>query len=94
MSEWCILFVLLLMIVTVLAFTNLIVVKVSGSSKKKRIWSGIACFLLSPLIMLVTGFSLSPFDPYGFGTGMVMLIYGIFFALNGLRIMVVGYFME
>ncbi|MBW3113680.1 MULTISPECIES: hypothetical protein [Bacillaceae] len=94
MSDWGILFLLVMMLVTILLFTNFLVVKVSGSSKKKRIWAGVTCFLLSPLIMLVTGLSVSPFDPYGFGTGMTMLIYGTFCALNGLRIIVVGLFME
>ena len=69
---------LVMMLVSILVFTNLLVAKVSGNSKKKRIWSGVTCFLLSPLIMLVTGLSVSPFDPYGFGTGMTILIYGTF----------------
>ncbi|MGD6847807.1 hypothetical protein [Rossellomorea aquimaris] len=42
----------------------------------------------------MTGLSVSPFDPSGFGTGMVMMIYGTFFALNAIGIIVVGWFTE
>ncbi|MGM0827417.1 MAG: hypothetical protein ACQEU4_04240 [Bacillota bacterium] len=28
------------------------------------------------MVFILTGLSVSPFDPSGFGTGMVMMIYG------------------
>ncbi|PFA67677.1 hypothetical protein CN378_09125 [Bacillus sp. AFS015802] len=94
MSDWGVLFLLLIIIMTILALTNFTVVKLSGKNKKKRIWSGFVCVVLTPAVFILTGLSVSPFDPYGFGTGMIMMIYGIFFALNGVGIIVTGLFME
>ena len=94
MSDWGVLFLLFLIIMTILALTNILVMKISGKNKKKRIWSGIICILLTPLVFFLTGLSVSPFDPYGFGTGMLMMIYGAFFALNGVGVIVTGLFLE
>ncbi len=64
-----------------------------SKNKKKRIWSGVICILLTPAVFFLTGLSVSPFDPYGFGTGIIMMIYGAFFALNGIGIIVTGLFL-
>jgi hypothetical protein len=93
MSEWGVLFVLLFIIMTILVLTNFTVMKISGKNKKKRIWSGVICILLTPAVFFLTGLSVSPFDPYGFGTGIIMMIYGAFFALNGIGIIVTGLFL-
>jgi hypothetical protein len=94
LSDWGVLFLLFLIIMTILALTNILVMKISGKNKKKRIWCGVACLLLTPVVFILTGLSVSPFDPYGFGTGMLMMIYGVFFALNGVGIIVTGLFLE
>ncbi|MGG3912921.1 hypothetical protein [Rossellomorea vietnamensis] len=94
MSDWGVLFLLVVIIMTILALTNIMVIKISGKNKKKRIWSGIICILLTPVVFFLTGLSVSPFDPYGFGTGMLMMIYGAFFALNGVGVIVTGLFLE
>ncbi|MER1956793.1 MAG: hypothetical protein ABS942_05395 [Solibacillus sp.] len=84
--------ILVLIIVIALCLTNLIAFKISGKNKKKRIWAGIIVLLLSPLVLFLTGISLSPFDPGGFGTGMWMLIYSFLFAVNGIIIIIIGLF--
>ncbi|MCR8850342.1 hypothetical protein NQ095_18145 [Rossellomorea sp. SC111] len=94
MSDWGVLFLLVAIFMTILAVTNIMVIKISGKNKKKRIWSGVACLLLTPVVIILTGLSVSPFDPYGFGTGMLMMIYGAFFALNGVGVIVTGLFLE
>jgi hypothetical protein len=94
LSDWGVLFLLFMIIVAILALTNFTVMKLAGKNKKKRIWAGVVCLLLTPVVFILTGLSVSPFDPYGFGTGMVMMIYGTFFTLNSLGIIVVGLFTE
>lgn len=84
--------ILVLIIVIALCLTNLIAFKISGKNKKKRMWAGIIVLLLSPLVLFLTGISLSPFDPGGFGTGMWMLIYSFLFAVNGIIIIIIGLF--
>jgi hypothetical protein len=66
---------------TALALTDFTIMKVAGQDKKKSIWAGGICLLLTPVVFILTGLSVSPFDPSGFGTGMVMMIYGTFFTL-------------
>lgn len=70
--------IFLLMIVIALGLTNLIAFKISGKNKKKRIWAGLIILLLTPLVFIVTGISISPFDPGGFGTGMLMVSYSFY----------------
>ncbi|UXH45202.1 hypothetical protein [Rossellomorea vietnamensis] len=94
MSDWGVLFLLFLIMMIILALTNILVMKISGKNKKKRIWSGIICILITPVVFFLTGLSVSPLDPYGFGTGVLMIIYGAFFALNGVGIVVTGLFLE
>ncbi|KAA0564399.1 hypothetical protein F0342_09455 [Bacillus sp. CH30_1T] len=67
---------IIMIIMTVLALTVFTIMKVTGQDKKKRIWAGVICLLLTPVVFILTGLSVSPFDPSGFGTGMVMMIYG------------------
>ena len=94
MSDWGVLILLFMIIMTVLALTDYTIMKVTGQDKKKRIWAGVICLLLTPVVFILTGLSVSPFDPSGFGTGMVMMIYGTFFALNAIGIIGVGLFTE
>ncbi|WP_341357915.1 hypothetical protein [Rossellomorea sp. y25] len=94
MSDWGVLFLFFMIIMAILAFTNFMVMKLAGKNKKKRIWYGVVCLLLTPVVFILTGLSVSPFDPSGFVTGMVMMIYGTFFALNAIGIIVVGLFTE
>ncbi|MBD8034889.1 hypothetical protein [Solibacillus merdavium] len=83
---------MVLIIVIALCLTNLIAFKISGKNKKKRIWAGIIVLLLTPLVFFLTGISLSPFDPGGFGTGMMMVLYSFLFAVNGIIIIIIGLF--
>lgn len=84
--------VFLLIIIIALWITNFIAFKISGRNKTKRIWSGVITLLLSPVIFFVTGISVSPFDPGGFGTGLLMVSYSLLFAVNGLTIIIIGLF--
>ncbi|WP_409303927.1 hypothetical protein [Peribacillus sp. SCS-155] len=58
----------------------------------RRIWAGVIILLLTPLVFFLTGVSVSPFDPGGFGTGMLMVAYSFFFAVNGIIIIIIGIF--
>jgi hypothetical protein len=84
--------IFLLIILLVLGITNFIAFKVSGKNRKKRIWAGLIILLLTPLVFFVTGISVSPFDPSGFGTGMLMVSYSFLFAINGIIIIIIGIF--
>jgi hypothetical protein len=86
--------IFLLIIVIALCLTNFIAFKISGKNKKKRIWAGIIILLLTPLVFFVTGISISPFDPGGFGTGMLMVSYSFLFALNGIIVIIIGMFTQ
>ncbi|NQD67389.1 hypothetical protein HP456_15850 [Bacillus haikouensis] len=77
-------------IVFVLGISNFIVFKVSGKNKKKRILSGAVCILLTPVIFFITAVSISPFDPYGFGTGIISVLYSALFFINGIVILIIG----
>ncbi|MGM0851284.1 MAG: hypothetical protein ACQEWI_01510 [Bacillota bacterium] len=48
MSDWGVLFLLFIIIVTVLALTNFTVMKLAGKNKKKRIWSGVVVYCSHP----------------------------------------------
>lgn len=75
-----------------LCLTNFIAFKISGKNKRKRIWAGLIILLLTPVVFGVTGISVSPFDPGGFGTGMFMVLFSFLFALNGIIIIIIGMF--
>ncbi|OMC89027.1 hypothetical protein BK128_03590 [Viridibacillus sp. FSL H7-0596] len=84
--------IFLLIIVIALCLSNFIAFKISGKNKKKRIWAGIIILLLTPLVFFITGISVSPFDPGGFGTGILMVSYSFLFAVNGIIIIIIGLF--
>lgn len=80
----------LLIIVFVLGISNFIALRVSGNSRKKRIWSGVIFLILTPIIFFITAISISPFDPYGFGTGIISGLYAILFFINGIIVIFIG----
>ena len=71
---------------------NHLVFKYSGNNKKRRILSGLAVMLFAPVIYYLTFAAVAPFDPGGFGTVIVSLLYGILFFLNGLVWIAIGIF--
>lgn len=81
-----------LIIGLVLWLTNHVVFKFAGNNKKRRILSGLAVMLLAPVIYYLTFAAVAPFDPGGFGTVIVSLLYGILFFLNGLVWIAIGIF--
>jgi len=84
--------VFLLIIILALWITNFLAFKISGRNKTKRIWAGVIILLLSPGVFFLTGISVSPFDPGGFGTGLLMVSYSSLFAVNGLIFIIIGLF--
>ncbi|MGM9923358.1 MAG: hypothetical protein ACI35R_03770 [Bacillus sp. (in: firmicutes)] len=86
--EW----ILLLILILALALTNFIVFKLSGKSRKRRIWSGLAVILITPIVFFVSLASISPFDSGGFGTGLFSLLNTSVFFINGILIMIIGVF--
>lgn len=81
-----------LIIGLVLWLTNYLVCKYAGKNKKRRILSGLAVMLLAPVIYYLTFAAVAPFDPGGFGTAIVSLVYGVLFFLNGLVLIAIGIF--
>ncbi|MDN3450708.1 hypothetical protein QMA09_10925 [Planococcus sp. APC 3906] len=83
---------LFLIIGLMLWLTNHLVFKFAGNNKKRRILSGLTVILLAPVIYYLTFAVVAPFDPGGFGTAIVSLLYGILFFLNGLVWIAIGIF--
>ena len=81
----------ILIILLGLGITNFIVFQFSGT-KQKRIFAGVIVLLLAPVVFFITFLSVAPFDPGGFGTGMISILYATLFILNGLVIIVIGVF--
>ena len=81
-----------LIIGLVLWLTNHLIFKFAGNNKKRRILSGLAIMLFAPVIYSTTFAVVAPFDPGGFGTAIVSLLYGILFFLNGLVLIAIGIF--
>jgi hypothetical protein len=79
-----------LIIVLALVIANIVAFKVSGRNKKKRIWSGIIFLILTPIIFFISAVSISPFDPNGFGTGIISGLYAFSFLVNGIIIVFIG----
>lgn len=86
--------IILLIFFIVLGITNLMAFKIAGKNKRKRIWAGIIVLLLTPLVFFITYASVSPFDPGGFATGMLMVFFSFLFVLNGTIIIVIGIFTQ
>ncbi|RDI42215.1 hypothetical protein [Falsibacillus pallidus] len=80
----------LVIILLIMAAANIIAFKISKTNRKKQVWSGIVFLLLTPLIFFLTAISVSPFDPYGFGTGIISIIYAVLFFINGLVVIFIG----
>jgi hypothetical protein len=80
----------LVIIVLALGISNFVAFKVSGMNRKKRILSGAIFIIASPIIFFITAVSISPFDPYGFGTGIISGVYSILFFINGIVILIIG----
>ncbi len=80
----------LFIILLVLGFANFITFKISKTNRKKRIWSGVIFIILTPIIFFATAVSISPFDPYGFGTGIISILYATVFFINGIVIIFIG----
>ncbi|WP_042351422.1 hypothetical protein [Bacillus massiliigorillae] len=81
-----------LIILVLLGITNVLVFKISGDSKRKRIWSGIVVMLLSPIVFFVTFSSVIPFDSGGFGAAMIAMMYSFLFFINGIIVVLIGLF--
>jgi hypothetical protein len=79
-----------LIIVLALVIANIVAFKVSGRNKKRRIWSGIIFLILTPIIFFISAVSISPFDPYGFGTGIISGLYAFSFLVNGIIMVIIG----
>jgi|UPI0006902BA1 RsiW-degrading membrane proteinase PrsW (M82 family) len=82
------LFIFIILIVVGVA--NFIAFKRSKTNRKKRIWSGVIFLILTPIIFFLTAISISPFDPYGFGTGIISSLYAVLFFINGLVVIFIG----
>jgi hypothetical protein len=80
----------ILIVILALGISNFVAFKVSGGNGKKKVISGVLFILLSPIVFLITAISISPFDPYGFGTGMISGIYAVLFFINGVVILIIG----
>jgi hypothetical protein len=80
----------IVIIILTLGISNFIAFKVSGGNGKKKVISGVLFILLSPIVFFITAISVSPFDPYGFGTGMISGIYAVLFFINGIVILMNG----
>ncbi|MGM0830269.1 MAG: hypothetical protein ACQEU4_18760 [Bacillota bacterium] len=80
----------LVILVLALGMSNFVAFKVSGMNRKKRILSGAIFIISSPIIFFITAVSISPFDPYGFGTGIISGVYSILFFINGIVILIIG----
>lgn len=81
---------LLFIILLVLGAANVIAFKISKTNRKKRIRSGFVFLLLTPIIFFLTAVSISPFDPYGFGTGIISGLYAALFFINGIVVIFIG----
>lgn len=77
-------------ILLILGLTNFIAFKVAGRNKKKRILSGIIVILITPLVFKISLDAISSFDPGGFATGAITLIYSCLFFMNGIIIICIG----
>jgi protein-S-isoprenylcysteine O-methyltransferase Ste14 len=84
--------IFLLIILFALGITNFVAFKVSRRNRKRRIWSGIIVLLITPIIFFISAVSISPFDPNGFGTGIISGLYAFSFLLNGIIILIIGLF--
>jgi hypothetical protein len=80
----------ILIVILALGISNFVAFKVSGGNGKKKVISGVLFILLSPIVFFITAISISPFDPYGFGTGMISGIYAVLFFINGIVILMIG----
>ncbi|MCQ6268677.1 hypothetical protein M1K46_24185 [Fictibacillus sp. WQ 8-8] len=77
-------------ILLILGLTNLIAFKVAGRNKKRRIISGVIVILITPLIFKISLDVIGSFDPGGFATGAITLIYSTLFFINGIIIILIG----
>ncbi|MEG9295169.1 hypothetical protein V6B33_01800 [Mangrovibacillus sp. Mu-81] len=80
----------ILIVILALGISNFVAFKVSGGNGKKKVISGVLFILLSPIVFFITAISISPFDPYGFGTGIISGIYAVLFLINGVVILMIG----
>jgi hypothetical protein len=77
-------------ILLILGLANFIAFKIAGRDKKKRIISGIIVILITPLVFKISLDTISSFDPGGFATGAITLIYSCLFFMNGIIIICIG----
>jgi hypothetical protein len=77
-------------ILVILGLTNFIAFKVAGGDRKKRILSGIIVILITPLVFKISLDAISSFDPGGFATGSITLIYSCLFFISGIIIICIG----
>jgi len=74
----------------ILGLTNFIAFKVAGRDKKRRIISGVIVILITPLIFKISLDVIGSFDPVGFATAAITLIYSTLFFINGIIIIFIG----
>jgi hypothetical protein len=80
----------LFIILLLLGVANFIAFKISKTNRKNRVWSGVIFLILTPIIFFLTAVSISPFDPYGFGTGIISSLYAALFFINGIVKIFIG----
>jgi hypothetical protein len=74
----------------ILVLTNLIVFKLGRRDRVRRIVYGVIVILFTPLIFKVSLDIIGSFDPGGFASGAISIIYSSLFFINGFIIILIG----
>jgi hypothetical protein len=80
----------IVLLIVLIASTDVLVFKISGRTRKRRVISGLILLVLTPVIFFLTAVSISPFDEYGFGTGMISVAYAFIYFLNEVVVLIMG----
>ncbi|MGM0846166.1 MAG: hypothetical protein ACQEUT_14405 [Bacillota bacterium] len=81
--------IVLMFIFTILL--NVVVIRVSKDEKKRMIISGLlVMFLITPIVIAVTGISIGIYIGDGIGGGAAGFTFGLITLINGLIILIIG----